>query len=45
MDFEIGWDDGRFPLNRKYHLGCNYVHIAARVNPDAAVTVYDSARR
>lgn len=45
VSFEIGWHNGRFPLNSMYYQRCNYVYVGARVNPDATVTLYDSAKR
>ena len=45
VSFEIGYHHGRFPLNSLYHVQSDYVYVGARVNPDATVTLFDTAEK
>lgn len=44
VSFEIGWHNGRFPLNSYYHHRCSYIYIGARMNPSATVTAVDTGK-
>lgn len=45
VSFEIGYHYGRSPLNALYYLdNASWVYVGARYNPDASVTIVDTAR-
>lgn len=44
ISIEIGYHNGRFPLNSFYFHRCNYGYVGIRFNPQDTVTIVDTAK-